>query len=36
MLFVDENNVIDFKQALYFFIAQDCKTINNILNSLMR
>jgi len=36
MSFVNENNVIDFKQTLYFLIAPDRKTIDNILDSLMR
>jgi hypothetical protein len=36
MLFVNEKNVINLKQTLYFFITRDCKTINNILDSLMR
>jgi len=36
MLFVNKNNVTNFKQTLYSFIARDRKTINNILDSLMR
>jgi len=36
MSFVNENNVIGLKQASYSLIARDRKTIDNILNSLMR
>jgi hypothetical protein len=36
MLFVNKNNVISFKQTLYFFIVQDRKTIDDILDSLIR
>jgi hypothetical protein len=36
MSFVNENNVIDLKQTSYFLIARDRKTIDDILDSLMR
>jgi len=36
MSFVNENNVIGLKQTLYFLTTQDRKTIDNILDSLMR
>ncbi len=36
ILFVNENNVTSLKQTLYFLIARDRKTIDDILNSLMR
>ncbi len=36
ILFVNENNVIDLKQTLYFLIVRDRKTIDNILDLLMR
>ncbi len=36
ILFVNENNVIDLKQTSYFLIARDRKTIDDILDSLMR
>jgi len=36
MLFVNENNVIGLKQASYSLIARNRKTIDNILDLLMR
>jgi len=36
MSFVDENNVIGLKQMSYSLIARDRKTIDDILDSLMR
>ena len=36
ILFVNENNITSLKQTLYFLIARDRKTIDDILNSLMR
>ena len=35
ILFVDKNNITDFKQTLYSLTVQDCKIVDNILDLLM-